>query len=146
MKATSTDGAGIGGGFGRDSGGSGGTITITGSTVTATSSQGAGIGGGYSVTPSSGGSGGTITIADNAVVTATSSRAGAGIGAGGSGGISVPSPLSGADLTIDSTATVKAYSRFSTWPAIHAATVSGDGFFVNNYINANATYNRDIKV
>jgi len=71
-------GAGIGGGSG-GAVGAGGTITITGGTVTARGGDyGAGIGGG------SGGAGGTITI-NGGTVTARGGNYGAGIG-GGSGG------------------------------------------------------------
>jgi hypothetical protein len=71
-------GAGIGGG----SGGSGGTVTVIGGTVTATGgSLGAGIGGGY------GGSGGTVTITGGTVIaTGGSYDTGIGGGSGGSGG------------------------------------------------------------
>lgn len=79
VKAISTDGAGIGGGFG-DYGGSGGKITITGGTVTATgnasgkasSSSAAGIGGGRYNFPS--GTDGTFQTTNNgnAVIFASS--------------------------------------------------------------------------
>ena len=81
VKATNTDGAGIGGGFG-DYGGSGGTITINGGYVEASSQFGAGIGGGEGV--GDGGSGGTITINGGSVI-ATGVN-GAAIGGGYSGG------------------------------------------------------------
>ena len=70
--------AGIGGG----ADGAGGTVTISGGTVTATGGDGsAGIGGGYS------GAGGTVTI-EGGTVTATGGYGGAGIGGGyvGEGG------------------------------------------------------------
>ena len=81
VKATNTDGAGIGGGFG-DYGGSGGTITINGGYVEASSQFGAGIGGGEG--GGDGGSGGTITINGGSVI-ATGVN-GAAIGGGYSGG------------------------------------------------------------
>lgn len=81
VKAISTDGAGIGGGFG-DYGGSGGTITINGGNITASSQFGAGIGGGEGV--GDGGSGGEITINGGSVI-ATGVN-GAAIGGGYSGG------------------------------------------------------------
>ena len=83
VKATNTDGAGIGGGFGSSSsGGSGGTITINGGYVEASSQFGAGIGGGEG--GSDGGSGGEITINGGSVI-ATGVN-GAAIGGGYSGG------------------------------------------------------------
>ena len=81
VKATNTDGAGIGGGFG-DYGGSGGTITINGGYVEASSQFGAGIGGGEG--GGDGGSGGEITINGGSVI-ATGVN-GAAIGGGYSGG------------------------------------------------------------
>ncbi|MCL2549472.1 MAG: hypothetical protein FWE78_00780, partial [Methanimicrococcus sp.] len=144
VTAISYGGTGIGGGGGGGFGigGSGDTITITGDAVVtaiclATSSSG--IGGGRTLSDPA--TGGTVSITGNAVVTAMGGGSGSGIG-GGRGGAGL-----GADLTIDSTATVTAYSRNPSRPAIHAEMpVNGDGFFVNNYINANATYDRDIKV
>ena len=61
---------GIGG-----NGGSGGTIAISGGTVTASSHRGAGIGGGYGVgsgAGNAGGDGGQFTVDGDAVVFATS--------------------------------------------------------------------------
>ncbi len=76
-------GAGIGGGGSLDGdGGSGGTITVSGGTVTATGGRlGAGIGGGGSQYEN-GGSGGTITISGGSIE-ATGGGAAAGIGCGG---------------------------------------------------------------
>jgi hypothetical protein len=73
----SSGGAGIGG----SGGSSGGTITVSGGTITATGAAGgAGIGGG------SGGSGGTLTFTRNTVlVTATGGQNAAGIGGGQNG-------------------------------------------------------------
>ena len=83
VKAISTDGAGIGGGFG-DYGGSGGTITINGGNITASSQFGAGIGGGEGV--SDGGSGGEITINGGSVIATGVNGAGIGGGQGDGGG------------------------------------------------------------
>ena len=83
VKAISTDGAGIGGGFG-DYGGSGGTITINGGNITASSQFGAGIGGGEGV--SDGGSGGEITINGGSVIATGVNGAGIGGGQGGGSG------------------------------------------------------------
>ena len=83
VKAISTDGAGIGGGFG-DYGGSGGTITINGGNITASSQFGAGIGGGEGV--SCGGSGGEITINGGSVIATGVNGAGIGGGQGDGGG------------------------------------------------------------
>ena len=88
IEATSTNGAGIGGGYG-STGGSGGNITINGGTVTATGNQmGAGIGG--SGGAGSGGYGGNITINGGTVIATGGGGAGIGGGygnvSGGSGG------------------------------------------------------------
>ena len=83
VKAISTDGAGIGGGFG-DYGGSGGTITINGGNITASSQFGAGIGGGEGV--GDGGSGGEITINGGSVIATGVNGAGIGGGQGDGGG------------------------------------------------------------
>lgn len=88
IEATSTNGAGIGGGYG-STGGSGGNITINGGTVTATGNQmGAGIGG--SGGAGSGGNGGNITINGGTVIATGGGGAGIGGGygnvSGGSGG------------------------------------------------------------
>ena len=144
--------AGIGGDY--LSSATAGKITINGGTVTATGGAGlgaAGIGGGFA------GSGGTVTISGNAVVTATggsgSGYSGAGIGGGGLGpggniainGNAVVTATGGAGaagigggyygaaatVTIDSTATVMAYSS-GDLPAIHAAgDNTGTGWYVN---------------
>ena len=110
-------GAGIGGGWT----GGGGIITINGGDVTAGNSgnYGAGIGGG------SAGPGGTITINGGTVTAIGSSDegGGAGIGCGFS-------DTRGASLRIGSAATVTAYSVGSL-PAITAADISGNGYFVN---------------
>ena len=84
VKATNTDGAGIGGGFGSSSGGSGGTITINGGSVIATGVNGAGIGGGEGV--DDGGSGGEITINGGSVIATGVNGAGIGGGQGDGGG------------------------------------------------------------
>ena len=88
IEATSTNGAGIGGGYG-STGGSGGNITINGGTVTATGNQmGAGIGG--SGGAGSGDNGGNITINGGTVIATGGGGAGIGGGygnvSGGSGG------------------------------------------------------------
>ena len=83
VKAISTDGAGIGGGFG-DYGGSGGSITINGGNITASSHFGAGIGGGEGV--SCGGGGGEITINGGSVIATGVNGAGIGGGQGDGGG------------------------------------------------------------
>jgi hypothetical protein len=85
-----------------------------------------GIGGGYNNTDV------TIIIEGNALVTATGGSYGAGIG-NGLYGDKAP------DISIASTATVKAYSMaYSDRPAIHASDNSnlGDGFYVNAYFAA----------
>ena len=85
VKATNTDGAGIGGGFGSSSsGGSGGTITINGGYVEASSQFGAGIGGGEG--GSDGGSGGEITINGGSVIATGVNGAAIGGGYNGGGG------------------------------------------------------------
>ena len=82
--------AGIGGG----ADGAGGTVTISGGTVTATGGDGsAGIGGGYS------GAGGTVTI-EGGTVTATGGYGGAGIGGGGYGDGGTVT-ISGGTVTIE---------------------------------------------
>ena len=92
----------IGGNGGNSYGGSCGTITINGGTVTATSTgYGAAIGGGYGIF--TGGSGGKITI-NGGIVTATS-NAGAGIGGGygdGSGGSGGTVTINGGIVTATS--------------------------------------------
>ena len=127
-------GAAIGGG----GNGAGGTITITDNAVVTADSlstnHAAGIGGGGA--PSgTGGAGGIINILGYAVVTA-SAQGGAAIG-GGSGTNS--SYLgAGADITISSGATIKAWNWSlypQNLPAIHAKSVAGSGNFVNVWIN-----------
>ncbi|MDR2610195.1 MAG: InlB B-repeat-containing protein, partial [Clostridiales Family XIII bacterium] len=159
--------AGIGGGTDA----AGGTIIISGGTVNATAIGGAAIGmgadelndgnqvnttnikisGDANVTATSTGAGaaigggrryggGTIEISGDANVTATggnSAKGGAGIGRGYDGG-------NGANLTLASTATVKAYSMNTGAPAIDAESISGDAFFVNAQIDAART--ADIKL
>ena len=144
IEATSTNGAGIGGGYG-STGGSGGNITINGGTVTATGNQmGAGIGGsggagsgdnGGNITINggtviatggggacigggygnvSGGSGGNITITGG-IIKATSTD-GAGIGGGTSGGGTVKSD---GTTTIDGgTVTAVGKVAFSVRPTV----------------------------
>ena len=90
VTATSTYGAGIGGG----QGGTGSNITISGGSVTATSDLGAGIGGGQGKT------GSDITISGG-TVTATSNL-GAGIG-GGQGETGSDITISGGTVTATST-------------------------------------------
>ena len=98
VKATNTDGAGIGGGFGSSSsGGSGGTITINGGYVEASSQFGAGIGGGEG--GSDGGSGGEITINGGSVIATGVNGAGIGGGQGDGGGYSYGG--SGGTITIN---------------------------------------------
>ena len=97
ITASSSNGAGIGGGGGFNmlgsNAGDGGTITINAGSVTASSSNGAGIGGGegdYGIensTGGSGGAGGTIVV-NGGTVTATSNYS-TGIG-GGPGGEGLP--------------------------------------------------------
>ena len=100
VTASSSDGAGIGGGESNYTGGSGGNITINGGTVTASSSSAAGIGGGYGDV---GGDGGNITITGG-TVTATSSQRSAGIGGGhgASGGAGGTIIISGGTVTASS--------------------------------------------
>jgi hypothetical protein len=109
--------AGIGAGSKADSGTI--NISITGGHVEATGSgNSAGIGGAVT------GGGGTISIGGTANVTARGGNS-AGIGGGSTG--------TGTKLTLDSSATVRAYSGAVARPAIHAASVAGDGYFVNAY-------------
>ena len=107
VTAISSTGTGIGGGEGYggggdSSGGNGGTIKITNSTVNATGVTG--IGGGFG---SGGGSGGDVTIT-NSTVNATGTY-GAGIGGGyggdggGSGGIGGTVTIKGGSVTAEST-------------------------------------------
>ena len=118
-----TGGAGIGGGGSTAANASPGTITINGGTVDATGrGGGAGIGGGLNNT-----NGGTVAI-NGGTVKATGSTNGAGIGNGAGTG-------TGSILTIDSSATVEAYSP-GTRQAIHATSVAGGGHFVNAQLNA----------
>jgi hypothetical protein len=84
----SSSGAGIGGG----SYGNGGTITISGGTVTANGSHGAGIGGGEQ------GNGGIITISGGTVTVNGSSDAGIGGGWYGNGGTIT---ISGSTVTVN---------------------------------------------
>ena len=85
VTASGYDGAGIGGGSGRNRipahAESGGTVIISGGTVTATGVTAAGIGGGYGMIS---GDGGTVIISGG-TVTATANY-GAGIGGGNGGG------------------------------------------------------------
>ncbi|MDR2698807.1 MAG: InlB B-repeat-containing protein [Candidatus Methanoplasma sp.] len=114
-------GAGIGGG----NGGNGGTIVINGGNVIATGGAGgAGIGGG------NGGNGGTIILNGGVTNSFGSSAGGAGIG-GGDGG-------AGAALTLNKGAEVLAFSLspVSSKAAIDAASVSGDGYYVNAFFVA----------
>ena len=84
-----------GAGIGGGSGGSGGSITISGGQISAASTAGAGIGGG-----SDGGNGGFITF-DSVTVTAQSQN-GAGIGGGSGGGSGGTITVTGSDLTAES--------------------------------------------
>ena len=135
-------GAAVGGG-GKDGssgdGGEGGNITIgDAANVTAISPNGqsSGIGGGSGYADGDGGIGGTIIIKDTSVVFAGGgANGGAGIGGGGKGAGTSEDGV-GADITIDPTADVTAYSS-GTLPAIHAANDNiidsghGGGYFIN---------------
>ncbi|MDO4516374.1 MAG: S-layer homology domain-containing protein [Bacillota bacterium] len=112
--ATSTSGAGIGGGGcssdgGYTVGGNGGTITINGGTVTATSTNsGAGIGGGVGFVWGNGdsgygGSGGDITINGGTVNATGTTGAGIGGGGGNNGGSGGEITICGGTVTASST-------------------------------------------
>jgi hypothetical protein len=118
-------------GIGSSSGSAGGNITITGDTVVVAQggSNGAGIGG------ASGRAGGTIRITGNANVTATGglgggkNTSGAGIGPG------YADTVLFCNLTIDASATVRAYAYYSKTGAIQIGSAggsySGTGYFIN---------------
>jgi hypothetical protein len=134
------NGAEGGGGAGIGSGNNGtfGTITISETAnVTAIGGEArgainSGITGGAGIGAGNGGTSGTIAISDTATVTATGGSSdridalysGPGIG-----------DSDGADISIDSTATVKAYAQNDTRPAIYTtnATNPGGGYYVNAY-------------
>ncbi|HEX3706647.1 MAG TPA: Ig-like domain-containing protein, partial [Mycobacteriales bacterium] len=81
-------GAGIGGGGNDDalSGGSGGSVTVAGGSVTATGGGGgAGIGGGGGGDLTPGGPGGSLTVTAGSVVATGGGGGGAGVGGGGAG-------------------------------------------------------------
>ena len=93
--------AGIGGSFnGSNTGGSGGTVTITGGIVNATGGDGAGIGGGSG---NYAGSGGTVTITGGTVTATGGNGAGIGGGGGNYGGIGATVTISGGNVTASST-------------------------------------------
>ena len=130
VTASSSIGAGIGGGAtastGGNNAGDGGTITINGGVVTASSNSGAGIGGGYGGGVS--GSGGNITI-NGGVVTA-SSNSGAAIGGGG-GGVSG----SGGNITIN--------GGFITAEATYGAGIGGGGSTYGSLFTKTTFLHRD---
>ena len=138
---TATGGEYGGPGIGGGRHGAGGNIIISGTAdvmATAGGRGAAGIGGGGRANASAVcfGDGGNITITGSANVTAIGSSQdgsagnGAGIGGGDMG--------AGADITIDATATIKAYSLSSARPAIDATSVSGSGYYFNGYLTSGA--------
>jgi len=146
--------AGIGGGYGNKKGGSnGGDITISGNaTVTAKAgSYAAGIGGAMCISGNCG-NGGNVTIIENATVTAvggdwggasdTYGFGGAGIGGGNS---IFASDGAGAVLMIEQTAHVRAVSA-GRMPAIHVASISGDGFFVDATFGGTISKTKNVEI
>ncbi|MDR1015630.1 MAG: InlB B-repeat-containing protein [Coriobacteriales bacterium] len=115
-----------GAGIGSSEGGSGGTITISGGTVTASSYNSAGIGG------SGGGVGGNISVTSGTVTATGGIKGGAGIG-GGARAVGDPST----SVSIAPAATVRAFAKDAATPAIDAYWGNaGTGHYVLAYLDA----------